>query len=250
MAVKKGMLSYFDPHNGRRIPATLLYLDNVRALWSHSATDTGLFRIEVGCKDRTNPRKANISQQNYYRKCNVTVKQHMCGFLVSQDALLPPNTPIYAQHFVPGQFIDVQGTSIGKGFQGAMKRWGFSGLPASHGVSLSHRAIGSTGSRQDPGKVFKGKKMPGRMGGDRITMKRLQVLQINPRHNCILVKGAVPGCNNGRLKIWDSRDNPIFSTSPPPFPTFIPPKDHDQAVLIAAPPPERTISKDTIIIDG
>jgi large subunit ribosomal protein L3 len=257
IAIKKGMMSYFDPYTGKRIPATVLYLDNVRTLWSHPTENAELFRIDVGSKDRDSPRKANISQRNCYKKCNVVVKQHMSGFLVSPDAVLPPNTLITAQHFVPGQYIDVKGISIGKGFQGAMKRWGFKGMPASHGVSLSHRAIGSTGSRQDPGKVFKGKKMAGRMGGDNITVKRLQILQVNIGHNCILVRGCVPGSNNGKLRIWDSENNPIFSVKPPPFPTFIQTSDLSDKKLPSfinsppfSPPKLSSADKDSIVING
>ena len=111
----------------------------------------------------------------HFKRYAIPAKRKIYGFQVSDNGILPSGTMIGVHHFVPGQYVDVQAESIGKGFQGGMKRWGFSGLPASHGVSLAHRSIGSTGNRQDPGKVFKGKKMPGRMGGDLITFKALKV---------------------------------------------------------------------------
>lgn len=247
LAIKKGMMNYFDPHTGRRLPATVLYFDNTQVLGTHPTSVNQLLRIDVGCKDRKSSKKSHIIQRNYFKTCNVNCKQYIKGFLVSQDAAISPSTPIYAAHFVPGQYVDVQGTSIGKGFQGAMKRWGFKGLPASHGVSLTHRSIGSTGSRQDPGKVFKGKKMAGRMGGDLITVKRLQVLKVDMKYNCILLKGNVPGCDNGLIRIKDSKYNPTFAINPPPFPTFIgvPTGQHDLPPPILS-KPNRT--KETIIM--
>jgi large subunit ribosomal protein L3 len=155
-------------------------------------------------------------------------------FRITDEAnLLPINSAIHARHFVPGQNVDVTGTSKGKGFQGAMKRHGFAGMPASHGTSLSHRALGSTGNCQDPGKVFKGKKMAGRMGTDRVTTQNLRVVKIDRGRDLIYVAGAVPGNKGGFVEIKDAVKNPLWRTEKvtgaiqrPPLPTF----DYDDKI--------------------
>lgn len=141
---------------------------------------------------------------------------------MTEDGLLPVGTPITVRHFVPGQYVDVTGITRGKGFQGGMKRWGFDGMPASHGASLSHRSIGSTGQRDAPGKVFKGKKMPGRMGGKQRTVKNVWVYKIDPARNLMWVKGQVPGAEGNFVFIKDAvYKKPDMSLLP--FPThFIP----------------------------
>ena len=131
------------------------------------------------------------------RNAKVEPKRKVAEFRVSEDALIPVGAEITADHFVVGQFVDVTGTSIGKGFAGGMKRWNFGGLRASHGVSVSHRSIGSTGGRQDPGKTFKNKKMPGHIGVDRVTTLNLKVVQTDVERGLILVEGAVPGAKGG-----------------------------------------------------
>jgi large subunit ribosomal protein L3 len=135
---------------------------------------------------------------------------------VSQDALIPVGAEIQADHFVVGQFVDVTGTSVGKGFAGGMKRWNFGGLRATHGVSVSHRSIGSTGGRQDPGKTFKNKKMPGHMGVDRITTLNLRVVQTDVARGLILVEGAVPGSKGGWISVRDAVKKPLPKEAPKP----------------------------------
>jgi len=135
---------------------------------------------------------------------------------VSQDALIPVGAEIQADHFVVGQFVDVTGTSIGKGFAGGIKRWNFGGLRATHGVSVSHRSIGSTGGRQDPGKTFKNKKMPGHMGVDRITTLNLRVVQTDVERGLILVEGAVPGSKGGWIAVRDAVKKPLPKEAPKP----------------------------------
>lgn len=148
-----------------------------------------------------------------------TISRKLAEFRVTADALLPVGTQIAALHFVPGQLVDVCGTSKGKGFQGAMKRWNFGGGPASHGNSLAHRALGATGQCQDPGRVFKNKKMPGRMGGQRTTVQNLYLLKIDTERQLLYVKGAVPGCNGSFVRVSDAVKGP-FHPQPPPFPTW------------------------------
>jgi large subunit ribosomal protein L3 len=135
---------------------------------------------------------------------------------VSDDALLEPGTPLTVRHFVIGQYVDVCGTSIGKGFAGAMKRWGFKGLRASHGVSISHRSHGSTGNRQDPGRVFKGKKMAGHMGDRRVTVQNLEVVGIDQERGLLLVKGAVPGARGGYVRVTDAIKRALPQEAPYP----------------------------------
>jgi large subunit ribosomal protein L3 len=135
---------------------------------------------------------------------------------VREDAVLEPGVALSVDHFVPGQFVDVCGVSIGKGFAGAMKRWGFHGLRATHGVSVSHRSHGSTGQRQDPGKVFKGKKMAGHMGARRVTVQNLEVVGIDRERGLILVKGAVPGARGGYVRITDAVKRALPREAPYP----------------------------------
>lgn len=189
-------------------------------------------------------RQLDHSQRKLYEKLHISPKKSVQGFTISPDAILPSGTTIYAAHFVPGQFVDVQSKSIGKGFQGAMVRWGFKGLPASHGVSVAHRHLGATGCRTDPGRVLKGKKMAGRMGGQNVTHKCLRVIKVDNALNCIFVRGCVGGHDNTPVKVWDSKKNPIFDTSPPPFPTFLPNSENHLPRTMMAPEPER----DTLLI--
>lgn len=167
-------------------------------------------------------RNLHPCQRRLYQSLGLRPKLSVHGFPVSACGVLPPGTPLYAAHFVPGQLVDVQAKSIGKGFQGAMVRWGFKGMPASHGVSGTHRHLGATGCRTDPGRVLKGKKMAGRMGGKWATQKCLQVLKIDNALNCIFLRGSVPGHRNTAVQLWDSRRNPIFASTSPPYPTFLP----------------------------
>jgi large subunit ribosomal protein L3 len=144
------------------------------------------------------------AERGNFAIAKVEPKRKVAEFRVSEDALIPVGAEITADHFVPGQFVDVTGTSIGKGFAGGMKRWNFGGLRASHGVSISHRSIGSTGGRQDPGKTFKNKKMPGHMGVDRITTLNLKIAQVDVERGLILIEGAVPGAKGGWITVRDA----------------------------------------------
>jgi large subunit ribosomal protein L3 len=143
-------------------------------------------------------------------------KTRLAEFRVSEDALLEPGAALTVAHFVIGQFVDVCGTSTGKGFAGAMKRWGFKGLRASHGVSVSHRSHGSTGNRQDPGRVFKGKKMAGHMGDRRVTVQNLEVVGIDHERGLLLVKGAVPGTRGGYVRVTDAIKRALPQDAPYP----------------------------------
>ncbi len=154
--------------------------------------------------------------RGHYAKARVEPKRKLAEFRVAADAILPVGSRLKAEHFIPGQFVDVIGTSIGKGFAGAMKRHNFSGLRASHGVSVSHRSHGSTGNSQDPGRVFKGKKMAGHMGDRRVTVQNLEVVEIDGARGLIMIRGAVPGSKGGYVLISDAKKRALPEGAPYP----------------------------------
>jgi large subunit ribosomal protein L3 len=170
-------------------------------------------QLGAGARRTNNMSKAD---RGYFGKANVEPKRKLAEFRVTEDAVIPVGAEITADHFVPGQFVDVAGISIGKGFAGGMKRWNFGGLRASHGVSISHRSIGSTGGRQDPGKTFKNKKMPGHMGVERVTTLNLMVVQLDVERGLILVEGAVPGHKGGWIVVRDAVKKPLPKDAPKP----------------------------------
>lgn len=202
LAIKLGMMSWWDSW-GQRHPVTVLHLADCVALQHHPLNKATIQEVGIGKKS---PKKLRKHLLKYFLACNVAPRRRIIGFNVDKSAILPTGLPIRAAHFIAGQCVSVQAKSIGKGFQGAMKRWGFKGMPASHGCSLSHRAIGATGSREDPSGVMKGKKMAGRMGGKNATMQCLKVVKVDNAANCIFVRGSVPGPDNGIIRIWDSKD--------------------------------------------
>lgn len=175
--MKVGMVPIWDAW-GAKHPTTVLQLDETQVIQVKTKETDGYTAIQLGVGE-AKLKRVKVPQAGHYRKASVKPKRKLQEFRVTEDALLPVGTVIQATHFVPGQLVDVCGISKGKGFQGAMKLWNFKGGPASHGNSLSHRTLGSTGSRQDPGRVFKGKKMPGRMGSERVTVQNLKVMKVS-----------------------------------------------------------------------
>lgn len=231
LGIKLGMMPMWDEW-GERHPCTVLYLDNNVVIRNKtSESKDGYDAVQIGAGERK-AKNVNKPMMCHYAKYGVNEKPPYVvrEFRVTtSEALPPPGTQIHARHFVPGQNVDIAGTSKGKGFQGGMKRHGFKGMPATHGTSKSHRAIGSTGMCQDPGKVFKGKKMPGRMGGVRVTKQNLRIVKIDRGRNLIYVKGAVPGNKGEFVEIRDAVKKPLFGTEKceggeasafPPLPTF------------------------------
>jgi len=200
------MTSLWDD-NGVRIPVTVLQLDNcqVTAVISKrkKARRDWYHAVQVACSDRPD-KTTTKSMQGHFAKAGVPSKYYVREFPVTANALLDVGTTLSAAHFVPGQFVDVCANSIGKGFQGPMKKWGFSGLRASHGVSVSHRSHGSIGQHQDPGRVFPGKKMAGRMGNERRTLQNLFVVRIDTTLDLIYVKGNVPGPDDTYVLVQDA----------------------------------------------
>ena len=186
----------------------------------------------------------------HFAKANVTPKAKLAEFRVSEDALLDPGTALSVDHFVVGQYVDVCGTSIGKGFAGAMKRWGFKGLRASHGVSISHRSHGSTGQRQDPGKVFKGKKMAGHMGDVNVTTQNLRVVKTDPERGLIMIRGAVPGAKGGWVLLRDAVKRALPDGVPKPGAFRKGAEDQKPAKKEAAPEAAAAETKDAEPAEG
>jgi large subunit ribosomal protein L3 len=202
IAKKLGMSRIFEA-DGTHVPVTVLSVDALKVIAVKTQEKNGYTAVQLGtgsvkAKNVTKPLKG------HFAKANVEPKKKLGEFRVSDDCMLSVGQELSANHFVVGQYVDVCGTSIGKGFAGVMKRHNFAGLEASHGVSISHRSHGSTGQRQDPGKVFKGKKMAGHMGSERVTVQNLKVAAIDADKGLIMVKGAVPGSENSWVRITDA----------------------------------------------
>jgi len=202
LAKKIGMTSYFND-DGTRSPATLLYIDKCEVTNIQNNEKNNYQSIQVGAENKK-INKIKKPQKNHFTKIKATPKKYLKEFKVSANNLMEIGKEIKADHFKKGQFVDVTSISKGKGFAGSMKRHNFGGGRASHGNSISHRAHGSTGNNQDPGKVFKGKKMAGHMGAKQVTIQNLKVIDIDSKNNLIIVKGSVPGSRQSILSVKDS----------------------------------------------
>ncbi|MBT5515839.1 MAG: 50S ribosomal protein L3 [Rhodospirillaceae bacterium] len=202
IAQKLGMTRRFD-ENGTHVPVTVLKLDNVQIVAQRTTDTDGYTALQLGW-GAAKVKNVSKPMRGHFAKAKVEPKRKLTEFRVADNALVDVGTELSATHFVPGQFVDVCGTSIGKGFAGGMKRHGFKGLRASHGVSINHRSLGSTGQCQDPGKVFKGKKMAGHMGAVRVTTQNLTIVDTDPERGLILVSGGVPGSKGGFVRITDA----------------------------------------------
>src|ERR1700754_3393203 len=206
IAQKLGMTRVFT-EAGEHVPVTVLKLGKCQVLGHRTKDKNGYVALQLGSGTR---KVSNVSkdERGNFALAKVEPKRKLAEFRVSDDGLIPVGAEITADHFVVGQFVDVTGTSIGKGFAGGMKRWNFNGLRATHGVSVSHRSIGGTGGRQDPGKTFKNKKMPGHLGVDRVTTLDLRVVQTDVEKGLLLVEGAVPGSKGGWIMVRDAVKKP------------------------------------------
>ena len=202
IAQKVGMTRIFTD-TGEHIPVTVLKLDNVQVIAHKTEDKNGYVALQLGAGSRKVSRVTKAERQNF-AVAKVEPKRTMAEFRVSVENLIEVGAEITADHYVKGQMIDVTGTTQGKGFQGAMKRWNFGGMRATHGVSVSHRAHGSTGQRQDPGKTFKGKHMAGHLGQETVTTLNLTVWRVDVERGLILVKGCVPGTEGDFVKIRDA----------------------------------------------
>jgi large subunit ribosomal protein L3 len=214
LAEKLGMTRLFGD-DGSHSPVTVLRVHECEVVAARRPERDGYCAVQIGA-GTAKAKNVTKPMRGHFAKANVTPKAKLAEFRVSEDALLDPGTALSVEHFVVGQYVDVCGTSIGKGFAGAMKRWGFKGLRASHGVSLSHRSHGSTGQCQDPGKVFKGKKMAGHMGDRRVTVQNLEVVGVDRERGVILVRGGVPGARGGYVRVRDAVKRALPSDAPHP----------------------------------
>jgi large subunit ribosomal protein L3 len=218
---------------GEHVPVTVLRLNNCQVVGHRTMDKNGYVALQLGAGARK-PRSTPKPERGHFAVAKVEPKREVAEFRVSADALIPVGAEITADHFVVGQFVDVTGTSIGKGFAGGMKRWNFGGLRASHGVSISHRSIGSTGGRQDPGKTFKNKKMPGHMGVERVTTLNLRVMQTDVERGLIMLEGAVPGAKGGWITVRDAVKKSLPKEAPTPGKFRLPGGDGQDAPPAAA----------------
>lgn len=220
---KVGMIALYDVR-GERIVCTVIHIDNCQVMEVKkyiSGRGTPRVNLALGA-GIGNPRNMTKSQIVPFRKAGIPPKKIVRDFNVSLDAVLPVGHTMDARHFVAGQFVDIVGKSRGKGFAGGIKRWKFKSQTNSHGNSLSHRAIGSTGTAQTPGRVRKGKKMPGRMGSNRCTFLNMLIYKIDTVRNLIFIKGTIPGPNRAYITLKDAVREPFIADHPPPFPTYKP----------------------------
>ena len=207
IAKKLGMTRLFL-EDGRQVPVTVLQLDNLQVVAQRTAEKDGYSAVQLGA-GTAKAKRTTAAMRGHFAKAKVEPKRKIAEFRVSPENLIGVGEEITADHYFEGQFVDIAGTSIGKGFAGAMKRHNFGGLRASHGVSISHRSHGSTGQCQDPGKVFKGKKMAGHLGAVRVTTQNLQVVRTDSDRGLIMVKGSVPGSKGGWVTIKDAVKKPF-----------------------------------------
>ncbi|MDB5670398.1 MAG: ribosomal protein [Alphaproteobacteria bacterium] len=214
IAKKMGMTRLFQ-EDGRHVPVTVLALENVQVIARKEADRDGYVAVQLGA-GTAKAKNVAKPQRGHFGKAEVEPKARVAEFVVAEDALLDVGAEVTADHYVAGQYVDIQGVTQGKGFAGAMKRWGFGGLRATHGVSLSHRSHGSTGNRQDPGRVFKNKKMAGHMGARNRTQQNLEIVRTDVDRGLLFVKGSVPGHKGGWLLVKDSVKEPRPEGAPYP----------------------------------
>jgi large subunit ribosomal protein L3 len=215
IAKKMGMMRLFN-EDGRHVPVTVLALEGCQVVGARNGERDGYFAVRLGAGARK-AKNVNKPQRGEFAKAQVEPKARVAEFRVDNaDGLLPVGATVSADHFIDGQLVDITGHTQGKGFAGAMKRWGFGGMRASHGVSITHRAHGSTGQRQDPGKVFKNKKMAGHMGDRQRTQQNLEIVRTDVARGLIFVKGSVPGAKNGWLLVRDAVKVPTPEAAPFP----------------------------------
>ena len=214
IAKKVGMTRLFM-EDGKQIPVTVLQMENLQVVAQRSSDQHGYTAVQLGAGS-AKAKNTSKAMRGHFAVAKVEPKRKVAEFRVDPENMLDVGSELTAEHYVEGQFVDVSGTSIGKGFAGAMKRHNFGGLRASHGVSISHRSHGSTGQCQGPGKVFKGKKMAGHMGAARVTTQNLQVVKTDADRGLIMIKGAVPGSKGGWVTVKDAVKKPLPENVPFP----------------------------------
>jgi large subunit ribosomal protein L3 len=241
IAKKVGMTRLFQD-DGRHVPVTVLALEDNQVVSIRTTERDGYVAVQLGAGEA---KQKNVAkpQREHFAKAQVPLKQRVAEFRVADDAVLEVGSTIAASHFVPGQLVDVAGHTQGKGFQGAMKRWGFGGMRATHGVSISHRAHGSTGNRQDPGRVFKNKKMAGHMGDRERTQQNLEIVRVDDERGLIFVKGSVPGAKNAWLTVCDAVK--VARHAEAPYPAGLKQAANSNDSAPADTPAEETVAVET-----
>jgi large subunit ribosomal protein L3 len=214
IAVKLGMTRIYT-EEGTVVPVTVLKVDNCQVVAQKTNEKHGYTAVQLGV-GVAKIKRLSKAERGHFAAAKVEPKRKLQEFRVSADNTMPVGSEVTVDHFVAGQFVDVTGTSLGKGFQGGMKRWNFKGLRATHGVSVSHRSIGSTGNRQDPGKVFKGKKMPGHLGSETVTTQNIVVVRTDKDRGLIMLKGSVPGSKGGWVSVRDAVKRKLPAAAPKP----------------------------------
>ena len=227
IAKKIGMTRIFSD-DGQSIPVSVLKMDNCQVIAKKTFEINGYNALQIGFGEKK-AKNLSKSERGHFSKSKIEPKEKIAEFRVTEDAFIDVGQKIGVNHFIPGQKVDIVGTSKGKGFSGAMKRHNFAGLRASHGVSISHRSLGSTGQCQDPGKVFKGKKMAGQLGNKRVTTQNLSIASIDLEEGLILIKGSIPGTKGGFVFIRDSIKHKAREGVP--FPAGIL-NDHNQDIKL------------------
>ena len=214
LAQKLGMTRIFAA-DGNHLPVTVLKVDHCQVVAVRTDETNGYNAVQLGV-GKAKVKNVSKAQRGHFAKAKVEPKQKLAEFRVSKDNLLEVGAELSAAHFIAGQFVDVVGTTIGKGFAGSMKRWNFGGLRATHGVSVSHRSHGSTGNRQDPGRTFPGKKMAGHLGVERVTQQNLKIVQTDAEQGLIYVHGAVPGHEGAYVLVKDAVKRALPKEAPKP----------------------------------
>jgi len=214
IAQKLGMTRVYT-EEGVVVPVTVLKVDNCQVVAQKTSDKDGYTALQLGA-GIPKIKRLTKAERGHFAVAKVEPKRKLKEFRVSPDNVIPVGAEITVEHFVPGQFVDVTATSMGKGFAGGMKRWNFGGLRATHGVSVSHRSIGSTGNRQDPGKVFKNKKMPGHLGAETTTTQNIVVVKTDLDRGLILVKGSVPGVKGAWVSVRDAVKRKLPDSAPKP----------------------------------
>lgn len=214
LAKKVGMTRLFNTE-GNQIPVTVLDVNGVQVVAQRTKDKDGYTAVQLGIGSRK-ANRVNKPTRGHYAKAKVEPKRRLVEFRVDEKNLVAVGAELAASHFLPGQYVDVTGITIGKGFAGAMKRWNFRGLEATHGVSVVHRSHGSVGQRQDPGKVWRGKKMAGHLGDEQVTVQNLQVVSIDDDKGFVFLKGAVPGFEGGYVEVRDAVKHKVPDKAPQP----------------------------------
>lgn len=214
VAQKVGMMRLFGD-DGQHVPVTVLKVDHCQVVAQRTQEKDGYTALQLGI-GTVKVKTLTKAERGHFAKAQIEPKRKLAEFRVSADKLIDVGAEITVEHFVPGQLVDVAGITIGKGFAGAMKRHNFRGLEATHGVSISHRSHGSTGQRQDPGKVFKGKKMAGHLGVEHVTQQNLKVVKTDVERGLIMVLGAVPGAEGGYVRVTDAVKRALPKEAPVP----------------------------------